>query len=205
MKARVLSQLLGNPGYIVADYDEYFAVGSPLCHDLIKVMKGTFKMTHALSINYSDHRPELINNPVLLAIWDKLKELIESGEINYILEGNDVIENPLPVYTVEGGVLICTTTDAYGWPNTTVEGKLMHDNDYFKTARAALKYGIRQEKAYIKILRERVAEIKKDLSEKKAKLTRRKANLKALQSLLPGHPSEKGSKTRKQTTNDPTN
>lgn len=194
MKARLLKKLLGNPGYIVSNHDDYIAIGSPLCHDLIKIIKGTFKMTYALSINYGDHRSELLNKPQLLAIWDKLKEIIASGEINDIINGNDELDNHLPVYTIEDGVLICTTTDAYGWPNTTVEGHLMYNNTYFKTVQGALKYGIRDEKAYIKLVKERIERLKKELFEAKDLLAQHRLNLKSLKGLLPGHPSDTGIK-----------
>src|SRR6266496_4280440 len=141
MKARYLKKLLNNTGYTVAFYRTYIGIGSPLCHDLIKVDIDVMKTTYALD-TWRKGRESVLHHEELTFIWDKLNELIETGEIKDIISGNDEISNPLPVYTVYKGELISTFTDAYGWPNVTIEGYLMHDNDYFKTEQEALQYGI---------------------------------------------------------------
>jgi len=145
MKARLLKKILNNTGYTVGNYGDYIAIGSPLCHDLIKVTKDGFKMTYALDTWHKGR--EALNHPELIFIWDKLLELIASGEIKEIVNGVDEIENPLPVYTCEDGALIATFTDAYGWPNTTIDGIIMHDNTYFKTHQEAIDYGIAEYEA----------------------------------------------------------
>lgn len=144
MKARLLKKLLNNTGYTVAFYDDYIGIGSPLCHDLIKVdiFPESFKITYALDAFRKGRKA--INHPELEFIWDKLHELIGSHEIEDIINGNDELENPLPVYTVTRGKFISTFTDAYGWPNVTIEGHMMHDNDYFDNPKDALCYGIKE-------------------------------------------------------------
>lgn len=144
MKARVLKRLLLDTGYIVHNDDEAVLVGSPMCSDLISVNKKTLNIKYALD-TFREGRKALVKDSKkeLLFIWDKLLELIESGELQDIINGDDEIENPLPVYTVDDGILIETFTDKYGWPNVTISGKLMHDNNYFKTKGAAIEYGIK--------------------------------------------------------------
>lgn len=163
MQARKLKALLNNTSYTVAFYGEYIGIGSPLCHDLIKVTIPEFNITYALDSYSRKGRMAVGHNEELYFIWGKLQELIDSGELKGIVEGNDVIENPLPVYTVREGKLLCTTTDAYGWPNVTVEGYLMHDNDYFKTTSEALEYGIKEYEYTVQSVEERIAEVEKDL------------------------------------------
>jgi len=99
MRARKLRKLLNDTGYTIGDYGEYIAIGSPYIHRLINVNKKTLELKYALD-TFNDGR-SAIRNKELEFIWDKMKELIESGEIKEIIEGNDEIENPLPVYTVE--------------------------------------------------------------------------------------------------------
>lgn len=140
MKARKLKEILNNTRYTVAFYGDYVGIGSPLCHDLIKLEVETNKITYALDAFHKGR--SAIGSPELEFIWDKLHEMVDNGGITEIVNGNDIIENPLPVYTVRHGALICTVTDAYGWPNVTVEGYMMHDNTYFKTAPEAIEYGI---------------------------------------------------------------
>ena len=172
MKARLLKKLLNNTGYTVAFYDTYIGIGSPLCHDLIKVDIPSFNMRYALAWPKREDRKSLDGKEELAFIWDKLEELIKSGEINDILEGNDVIENPLPVYTVKRGKLISTYTDAYGWPNVTIDGHMMHDNDYFDNPVDAIKYGIREYQCagesqveYVKDLQDKLNKADKRLNE----------------------------------------
>ena len=99
MKARLLKKILNDPGYSIANYRDYIAVGSSLCHDLIKVDVKTLKLTYALDTFKQGRRSlEKDGKSQLLFIWDKLQELIDNGEINSIINENDIIENPLPVF-----------------------------------------------------------------------------------------------------------
>jgi hypothetical protein len=164
MKARLLKKLLNNTGYAISNHRNYIAVGSSLCHDLFKVDKETLNVKYALD-TWNKGRKELEgkSNEELLFIWDKLHELIESGEINEIINGKDIIENPLPVYTVDDGVLVESVTDEYGWPNTDDNGICMYENTHFPTKKEALKYGIEDYTLGAKMTSERIEDVEKDL------------------------------------------
>lgn len=181
MKARLLKKLLNDTGYIVNNSKEYIAVGSPMCHNLISVDKKTLKVKYALDTFHEGRKA--IKSPELEFIWDKLHELIITGQIQDIINGNDEIENPLPVFTVYDGQLIRTFTDAYGWPNTTIEGELMYENTFFKTEKEAIEYGIRDCKGWLEMLEERKAEIQKQLQEKEERINHFKTCLTALEVL----------------------
>lgn len=161
MKARKLKEILNNTRYTVAFYGDYVGIGSPLCHDLIKLEVKTNKITYALDTFHKGR--SAIGSPELEFIWDKLHEMVGNGGIAEIVNGNDIIENPLPVYTVMHGALVCTVTDAYGWPNVTVEGYMMHDNTYFKTATGAIECGIKEYEARISHLTERAKELNSEV------------------------------------------
>jgi hypothetical protein len=163
MKARKLKKILNNTEYTVAFYGEYIGIGSLLCHDLIKLDVSTSNIKYALD-TWRKGRESVLHHKELTFIWDKLTELVGSGEINDIINGNDIIDNPLPVYTIRDGQLLCTVTDAYGWPNTTVEGYMMHDNTYFKTISEAVEYGINEYKYRVCNLSERLIELQKECS-----------------------------------------
>lgn len=144
MKARVLKKILNNTGYTVNNNKKYIAVGSPLCHKLINVDKETLTVKYALDTWGKGRKAlEQDSKAELLFIWDKLHELIRSGEIHDIINGNDEIENPLPVFTCEDGKLIETFTDKYGFPNTTISGEIMYENTHFRTREEAINYGIK--------------------------------------------------------------
>jgi hypothetical protein len=169
MKARLLQKLLGTDRPCT-NHKEYIAVGSALCHDLFSVNKVTLKVKYALD-TWGKGRESLMgkSNDELLGIYDKLHEMIASGEIRDIIDGDDVIENQLTVYTVTDGQLVKTFTDAYGWPNVTVSGVMMYNNDHFKTEIEAIEDGISEYESGAKMMDERIAEIEADLEKAKAR------------------------------------
>lgn len=107
----------------------------------------------------------------LLFIWDKLHELIASGQIQDIINGKDEIENPLPLYTIEDGKVIASLTDKYEYPNTDNDGVLIYKNTHFPTREQAIQYGIesyKEDRLYALV---RVEEKEKELLKAKAKLS----------------------------------
>lgn len=181
MKARLLKQLCNNINYIYNNNHEYIAVGSSLCHNLISVNKETLKVKYALDTFHEGR--ESLKNDDLIFIWDKLHELIRTGQIQDIINGTDEIENPLPVFTVEKGQLIETFTDKYGWPNVTIDGHEMYDNTYFKTKKKAIEYGIKDSEAGIKNMEEHMSQQWDDLIKTSNRILREKEYLKHFNSL----------------------
>jgi hypothetical protein len=170
MKARLLTKLLNNTGYRVNNNKDYIAVGSPLCHDLISVNKETLKVKYALDTfregrKYLEGQSNSKGENELLFIWDKLHELIENGQIHDIINGNDEIENPLPIWTFEDGQLIETYTDTYDFPNVTIDGYTMYTNTHFKTKEEAIEKAISEYKYGVEMMKERVIEQQEKLKE----------------------------------------
>lgn len=182
MKARLLKKLMMDCGYYPNDNDEYIAMGSAYCHKLISVDKKTLSISYAL--DYSG-RSALIGkeNKTLLFIWDKFQELIDSGQIHDIINGNDEIENPLTVWTFEDGKLVETFTDKYGWPNTTYDGKTMFENTYFKTRKEAIEKGLIEYKAGVSLTQSMVNESEERLTKQKALLEKYKNYVEHFKSL----------------------
>lgn len=149
--------------YIVNNNDDYIAVGSPLCHNLISVDKKTLKIKYALD-TFNEGRKS-IKHAELEFIWDRLQELIDSGEIKNIIEGRDEIENPLPVFTVRDGRLVKSFTDQYGWPNITDDGYIMYENTHFKTELEAINYGISEYEAGAEMVQRTIDERRKELKQ----------------------------------------
>lgn len=165
MKARKLKQLLNNTRYIISNNRDYIAIGSGMCHNLISVNKETLELKYALDYK-GNGRDSLIgsHNAELIFIWDKLHELIQTGEILDIINGRDIIENPLPIFTVRDGRLIESVTDAYDWPNVDDNGELMYDNTHFKTKKEALEYGIKDNEAGVKMSADRVLGLREEVN-----------------------------------------
>ncbi len=155
MKLRLLKQLLNNTKYALTNQTTYLAIGSTLCHDLIKLDISTMKISYALD-TWKKGRDSVNHHEELSFIWDKLQELIDSDEINPILLNDDVIENPITVYTYYQGAVLKKCTDALGYPNITHDGYLMHDDNYFTDEKLAIDYGIKEEEYYVKMINERL-------------------------------------------------
>jgi hypothetical protein len=189
MKARLLKQILNNTGYNVHNKPDMICIGSPLCHDLISVDKKTLNIKYALDTfregrKCLEEKSNSKGENELLFIWDKLQELIENGQLNDIINGDDILENPLPIFRVKGGKLIETFTDAYSYPNVTISGELMYKNEYFKTKEEALKEGIREYEYWVKHFNEQIIEREKEISKKRQDIIELNNNILHLKSLL---------------------
>lgn len=141
MKARELKKVVPTSGYTVHETHDKICIASPMCSDLLAINKETLKLTYALD-TFREGRKAL-KSEGLTAIWDKLEELIKSGEIKYYIDGCDELKNPIPIYSIRDGNLIIKYTEELGWPNITHDGELMYENSFFKTKEEAIKYYIK--------------------------------------------------------------
>ena len=166
MKAQYLKKLL-DTGYDVADFGDYIGIGNGYVHKLIKLDKKTMNISYALDTFHKGK--ECLkdkDDTALLNIWNKLEELIKSGEIKEILEGNDTFDKPIPVYYEEDGEIIETYCYELGWPNTTITGKLMYENTHFKDPLTAAREALTGSKITIVFMKESIEEKKKELLKK---------------------------------------
>ena len=156
MQAKKLKNLLNNPGYNIHFRDGKVCVGSSLCSDLITVDAKSYQIKYALD-TFREGRKS-IRSEALEFIWDKLLELIESGELKNIIENDDPIEGMFPVYSHHEGKIIKRYVDDYGWPNVAHDGTLIYDNTFFCTESEAIEYGIKDLGYCIKSCNEHIAE-----------------------------------------------
>jgi len=126
----------------------------------------------------------LEDNEKLLFIWDKFHEIIETGQINDIINGTDEIENPLPVWTFEDGKLIETHTDEYGWPNTTFDGYVMYENTHFPTKKEAIEKAIVECEIGVKWVSESIEELEEKIVKEKERLEKEKKHLEHFKTLI---------------------
>ncbi len=163
MKARALKKILNNTNYIVHETSEHICVGSPLCHDLISIRKDNMHMRYALDTFHKGKSS--IGHGELLMIWEMLEGLIISGRIKDFIHGEDIIENPLPVFSHNNDwQIIESFTDEYGWPNTDITGRLMYDNTWFKTKEEAIARAIAECTAGIQWREEVILEKLQDIT-----------------------------------------
>lgn len=181
MKTRYLQKLL-DTARVTGDYGDYIAVGSPMCHNLINIDKKTLKMEYALDTFHEGRKS--IRSYDLELIWDKLTELIASGEIKNIIEGNDEIKTALlPVFTFKEGKIIETATDKYGYPNTTVDGEVMYESRHFPTKEAAIEKAIIGYSAGAELAARHLKQVESDLLKAKEELATYEGYVEQLKSL----------------------
>ena len=181
MQARKLKELMNEIDYIYHFRDGKVCIGSYMCHDLITVNAKTLTVQYALDTFHEGR--QALKNENLEFIWDKLHELIESGEIHDIINGRDIIDNPLPVFTVDKGKLVESVTDYYEYLNTDDNGVLMYDNTHFKTKEEAINYGLEEYKSEIKFFERKISEREKEIEEINERKTEAKSFIEQLKSL----------------------
>lgn len=165
MQSRKLRKLLNDTGYTVHFRGNKVCIGSPMCSELITVDAETYQMKYALD-TFREGR-KAIRSQGLGFIWDKLEELIKNGELKSIIENNDSTEGMFPVYCCDDGEITQKFTDVFGWPNSAHDGTLMYGNTFFRTEREAIEYGIKDLTAAVEMYSERIADVEKELIEKK--------------------------------------
>lgn len=141
MQAKKLKQIL-NTTYTIQETFDKICISSYYVTDLIAVDKKTLKLTYALDTFHEGRNALKSKN--LESVWDKLEEIIKNGSIKEIIEKNDSIEGMKEFYYFDEDTkkVIKSYTDEYGWPNVDYTGKLIYDNNCFKTEKEAIDHGI---------------------------------------------------------------
>lgn len=164
MKSRELRKLLKDTTYTVHFEENKVCIGSPYVSHLLTVDTKTLSVKYALD-TFRKGRDSL-GSKNLTFIWDKLHELIQTGDLQRIITENDSTVGMFPVYSVREGCLIESFTDEFGWPHSTHDGTLMYNNTFFKTKSEAIKDGIKEECSNIKRINEHIEQLRLDLIKK---------------------------------------
>jgi hypothetical protein len=132
-------------------------------YDLISVDVRTLAMRYALS---SD--PHSSRDSELIGIWDKLKELIDTGILQEIIDNDDPIDGMVPVYfyNLEGGI-----TESYAEPDSksdiTYDGIALNNYTFFYNKKDAVKDGVSDLERDISIISTQISSIEFELDKKK--------------------------------------
>jgi len=119
--------------HIVQRQDLVVHIGSHYIHDLITI-----------SPDGSIKKKQLVNDSNG-EIWDVFQRLNAAGcvRVKEILMAQDEFGNLITVYHKGRGAKIeRTQCEKLGWPNITVEGLLMHDNEFFECRKEAVTKAI---------------------------------------------------------------
>jgi hypothetical protein len=161
-------------GHSVCVTEKGICIGSPYIHDLIVIgLDGALKKRHEREGSNDDldrYMREFDADPAALRA---------------AVEATDTFTKSLPVYTWEGAEIIESKCEKYGWPNATHEGRMMHDNVFFKTRAEAIKAAKEDAACGVKWRRGAVEEAEQKLDEQKAELARCEADLAKLNAAHP--------------------
>jgi hypothetical protein len=185
MKCRKLKAIL-NTGYIVHDGGKTLNIGSAMCSELITMDKEAKCLAYALGWPDKSRPPERDREGGPRPAWDGLERLIASGEIDEFLSGNDEFENPVSVFWQDRGEIFESVTDEIGWPRTTAEGRLMHDNTDFATRAEAVKDAIHWAWYRMDQGLDREQELLKSLEEVRARIADAEEKRAILEKEMPG-------------------
>lgn len=145
-------------GHNVKINDQGLCIGSGYVSDLVVVNLKTGVVTENSTFRgfLKEEYPQLLN--------------ATAEEILEVLSQKDQFSNSFPVYTWDGAIIIEEKAEAYGWPNVTHSGKIMHDNTYFKTREEAVAKAKSDNDYAVKEWTKIVAEAERNVEEKRKEL-----------------------------------
>lgn len=170
MRIREIKKRLGEDDGYIWQFSEYkngpaLCIGSSYVGNLIEV-----PLNQPYQIILAMEKSKEGLNQDLRKIYDGLEKMIEESDFQELMEGKDEVENGVPVFYIEKGVLIETVTEKISWRNITANGDLIYDNTHFDSPEKALKYGISEMGYAIKSANRRL----KELSDDRKRVTKRK-------------------------------
>jgi len=125
---------------------------------------------------FNKGRPYLVSkgNDEILFIYDKLTELSETGEIEKFFDGDDVIDNPMTIYTYDYKtnqiIEKFTERGKCEWPNTTTSGEIIYENTHYEKREDCVESELRQQNYKIENCENRIEDYQEKLENAKAQL-----------------------------------
>lgn len=105
--------------------------------------------------------------PRLLELWPE--------EIKRLLDAEDQFERAIPVYTFHGSDIVEKWCEEPGWPNVTHDGCMMFINTFSTDKDKVVAWAKRNAISQIDFLQDEVAQLDRELAEKRERLADTKA------------------------------
>jgi hypothetical protein len=153
--------------HIVQVTDAGLCIGSPYIHDLI-----------VISLSGEILKADGWGNTDLARYATEMKA--DPKTLRDVVVAPDTFAISLPVFTYEGAEIIEKRCEAYGWPNITHDGHIMHKNTYSADRDLVVEWAKRSCLSRIEWTRELVSEKQADLTETQGRLDRYLADAHAL-------------------------
>lgn len=160
-------------GHIVQITEEGLCIGTGYIHDLIVVgLDGVITKRYDGGGNEElcRYQRELDADPA------RARELLEAP---------DIFDNPITVYTYDGGEILEKQCLNLGWPNVTLDGQIMYTNRFSEDKAVVVDWAKRNADSGIKHCAEAVVEATRRLAEYQARLAQERANREQLEAAYP--------------------
>lgn len=147
-------------------------IGSPYVHDIIVISTDRGEIIR----RWDNARGDLIGRYLDEMDADpfKLAELVAQP---------DVFERSIPVFTYDGGEIIEKQCEELGYPHVTHDGCIQYENTFSTDPGLVRTWAIDNAKAGVEWMTETVEEAEKSLAERRARLEKRKADLRQLEAM----------------------
>ena len=163
--------------HIVQVTEKGICIGPPYVSDIIVVTADGVVKAGVMGVEGNDSLQRYFNE--MSADREALIAVIES---------EDTFAKSIPVYTYDGGEIICKQCEELGWPNVTHDGQLMYSNNFSDDKDEVVMWAKRNARAGVEITERCIEERRKDLAEKEARLAEIKAELDTLEADYPSTP-----------------
>lgn len=128
-------------GHIVHVREDIIYIGSAYVSELAHINMNTGEIVDKDNFLYRNYIHLLQTPP------DKILAIIQE---------KDDFDQSIPVYRAEGDKIVTHYCEKVGWPNTTHEGILIYENEFFINEKDAFEYQKKDIATYINFLKEEV-------------------------------------------------
>jgi hypothetical protein len=149
-------------------------IGSPYVPDLITITPEGAVKPGVLGLG---------SNEDLQRYYREMTE--DPAKLLELLNAPDTFETSIPVFTYEGGEIIEKQCEVPGWPNVTHDGEMMYENNFSTEKSKVVQWAKENARAGIRLIGDRIAELEKDIADRREYLAREKANLAKLEADYP--------------------
>jgi len=113
-------------------------IGSPYIGDIIAIRISDAKILK----RYTDGP---FTSSLLYELQQQLDKDEKNGTLKQLIDEQDTFDRLLPVYCIDDHKhIVMMYCEYYGYPNVTVNGKLMYENTFYSKVKAARYYLLRQ-------------------------------------------------------------
>lgn len=169
-----------------------------------KRLKDHFEITHQIRVTDSGiaigsgYVPEIVTVNVktgAITVSDVLPSFLREhyprlasarpADVLALIAEEDSFSASVKVYTYDGARIVEKLCERPGWPNTTHDGDMMHENRYSTDKATVVEWARNNANIAVEMTRRHIAQQEKDLANLRAELTRYEADQAQIEAAYP--------------------